>query len=505
MSEPPFEKWSISICPVCFKRIPMRIYEENGVIYLEKTCQEHGKFEDVYWGDAELYKWFERKWNTAEYLGRGVNNPHSQVGNGCPFDCGLCPQHRSHTVLGIIDVTNRCNMACPICFSYAGALSYVYEPSYEQVVEMIRLFRRNSPWAANALQFSGGEPTLRNDLPDLVGEAKRAGIEHVEVNTNGIRLAEDIGYYKRLLEAGMDTIYLQFDGLRDDICVELRARRKLVWLKDMVLENARKLGHRSIVLVVTLAKGINDRDLGDIIRYAVKNRDVVRCVNIQPISMAGRAGKEEMRRLRITIPDTIKLIEQQTGGAISKWSWRPVNWPLPIARGMEVLKGRMYPEFTMHPHCGAATFIVVDEGGSYRPITELVNVDGVAEVFQRIYYLGVKGRRRRAKLEALRLLPLVKSELIRGLLKDIVAKGSYEALAKLMYNVIMIGIMHFQDAWNFDLDRVNRCAIHYATPDGRIIPFCTHNTIHRSKVEEKFKIPVKEWIRKTGKAVTDYA
>jgi uncharacterized radical SAM superfamily Fe-S cluster-containing enzyme len=500
-----FEKWSASICPVCFRRIPMRIYEENNVIYLEKTCPEHGKFEDVYWGDAEYYKWFEKKWNVARYIGNGLEKPHSQIDRGCPFDCGLCSQHKTHTILGIIDVTNRCNMACPVCFAYAGVVNYVYEPKYEQIVDMIKLFRSNSPWAANALQFSGGEPTLRNDLPELIREAKMAGIRHVEVNTNGIRLAEDLDYYKRLLDAGMNTIYLQFDGLREEIYFKLRGRGGLIDIKNRVIENARRLRHKSIVLVVTLAKGVNDGDLGDIIRYAVDNRDVIRCVNIQPISMAGRARKEEMRNMRITIPDAIKLIEEQTGGAISRWSWRPVNWPLPIAKGMEIIKNRTYPEFTLHPHCGAATFIVVREDGSFVPITELVDVDSFADIFWEMYYLGIKGHSRRAKLETLKLLPMVKNELIRNLLKDIITKGSYEALGKFMYNIVMVGIMHFQDVWNLDLDRVGRCGIHYATPDGRIISFCTYNSIHRALFEEKFKQPVEDWLRKTGKKLADYA
>ena len=483
----------------------MRIYEENGVIYLEKTCPEHGKFEDVYWGDAEYYKWFERNWNTAKYLGFGLENPHTKIDRGCPFDCGLCPQHKTHTILGIIDVTNRCNMACPICFAYAGAVDYVYEPTYEQIVDMIKLLRANGPWPANALQFSGGEPTLRNDLPDLVREAKKAGIDHVEVNTNGLRLAEDINYYRRLLEAGMDTLYLQFDGLREEIYQKLRGRKDLVPIKNKVIENARALGHKSIVLVVTLAKGVNDQDLGDIVRYAVKNNDVVRCVNIQPISMAGRARKEEMRELRITIPDAIKLIEEQTDGVISRWDWRPVNWPVPVAKGMEVVKNRMYPEFTMHPHCGASTFIVVEKDGSFVPITKYVDVDKFAEVFWNVYYLGIRGKRTRAKLELMKLLPMIKSDLIRNLIKGVITKGSYKALGEFMHRIIMIGIMHFMDVWNFDLERVQRCAIHYVTPDGKIRSFCTFNNIHRPTVEKQFAIPIEEWVRRTGKNVSDYA
>jgi len=500
-----FEAYSTSLCPVCLKKVPMRIYEEDGVIYLEKTCPEHGKFEDVYWGDAELYKWFYKNWNSAEYMGRGLEKPITEVVNGCPFDCGLCPQHKTHTVLGIIDVTNRCNMACPICFAYAGAANYVYEPTYEQIVKMIELLRSNSPWACNALQFSGGEPTLRNDLPDLIKEAKKAGIDHVEVNTNGLRLAEDMDYFKRLLEAGMDTLYLQFDGLREEIYKKLRGRGNLVLIKNQVIENARKLDLKSIVLVVTLAKNVNDKDLGSIIEYATENSDVIRCVNIQPISMAGRARKEEMRELRITIPDALKLIEEQTGGSVSRWDWRPVNWPVPIAKGMEVLKNRMYPEFTMHPMCGAATFIIANEDGTWSPITKHVDVDKFAEILRGIYYLGIKGKKTRAKMELLKFLPMVKSDLIRNLIKNVVTKGSYEALGGLMHRLIMLGIMHFQDVWNFDIDRTQRCAIHYATPDGKLRSFCTYNSIYRDKVEKQFTIPIQEWVNRTGKRISEPA
>jgi uncharacterized radical SAM superfamily Fe-S cluster-containing enzyme len=498
-----FEAYSTSLCPECLNKVPMRIYEENGVIYLEKTCPKHGKFEDVYWGDAELFKWIYREWYNAKYLGNGLENPHTKTVKGCPYDCGLCTQHKSYTVLGIIDVTNRCNMACPVCFAYAGVVNYVYEPTYQQIVDMIKLLRNNKPWACNALQFSGGEPTIRNDLPQLIAEAKKAGIEHVEVNTNGLRIAEDIDYFKKLLDAGMSTLYLQFDGLREEIYKKTRGRTDLVQIKHKVLENARKIGLDSIVLVVTLARGVNDKDLGDIVRYAVENHDVVRCINIQPISMAGRARKDEMRKMRITVPDTIKLIEEQTDGIVTRWDWRPVNWPVPISKGMGIVKNRVYPEFTMHPMCGAATFLVVEKDGSYKPITQYVDVDRFAEIFWDIYYSGVKGKRTMAKMKILELLPLVKSPLVRGLLKDVITKGSYEALGRFMRKIIMIGIMHFMDVWNFDLDRVQRCVIHYATPDGKVRPFCTYNSIHRNNVEKQFAISVSEWTEKFGKKLSE--
>jgi hypothetical protein len=500
-----FEAYSTSLCPECMNRIPMRIYEQGGVIYLEKACPQHGKFEDVYWGDAELFKWFYDNWYNARYVGSGLENPHTKTVNGCPFDCGICPQHKTPTILGIIDVTNRCNMACPVCFAYAGASNYVYEPSYEQIVEMIKLLRNNSPWACNALQFSGGEPTIRNDLPDLIKEAKKAGMSHIEVNTNGLRIAEDIEYFKKLLDAGLSTLYLQFDGLREDIYKATRARISLVPIKQKVIDNARKIGLDSIVLVVTLCKGVNDKDLGAIVDYAVENHDVVRCINIQPVSMAGRLQKDEMRKLRITIPDTIKEIEEQTNGVVSRWDWRPVNWPVPMTKGMGVIKSKAYPDFTMHPMCGAATFLVVDKDGSFKPIMNYVDVDKFADVFWDIYYSGAKGKKTMAKLKMLKLLPMARSDFVRGLIRSVITKGSYEALGEFMRRIVMIGIMHFQDVWNFDLERVQRCAIHYVTPDMKIRSFCAYNSIHRPNVEKQFAVPIDEWTKKTGKKINEPA
>jgi len=499
-----FESTSTSICPECHVTIPMRIYEENGVIYLEKTCPEHGKFEDVYWGDAELFRWFYDNWYNEKYVGSGLENPHSQTIKGCPFDCGVCPEHKTPTILGIIDVTNRCNMACPVCFAYAGASNYVYEPSFEQIVEMFKVLRGNRPWACNALQFSGGEPTIRNDLPDLIREAKKAGMSHIEVNTNGIRIAEDIDYFKKLLDAGLSTLYLQFDGLRDEIYMQTRARKNLIPVKQKVIENARKIGLDSIVLVVTLAKGVNDKDLGAIIDYAVKNHDVVRCINIQPVSMAGRLQKDDMRKLRITIPDTINEIEAQTNGAVGRFDWRPVNWPTPVSKGMGVIRDKVYPEFTIHPMCGAATFLVVEKDGSFKPIMHYVDVDKFADVFWSVYYSGVKGKKTIAKMKMLKLLPMAKHSIVRGLIGDVVRKGSYEALGDFMRRIVMIGIMHFQDVWNMDLDRVQKCAIHYATPDGKVRCFCTYNSLHRPNVEKQFAVPVSEWTKKTGRKLNEY-
>ena len=512
-------KVSMSVCPVCERRIPMVVYEENGVIWLKKTCPEHGTFEDVYWGDAEMYYYF-LQWDSPEYIGKGVANPNTTLdyyyaSGQCPQGCGLCPVHKSNTNLAIIDVTNRCNMTCPVCFANAGAAGYVYEPTLEQIEQMLRQLRAEKPWAVNALQISGGEPTLRDDLPEIIRIAKRLGFTHVEVNTNGIRLATDPEYYKALLDAGMSTIYLQFDTIDEGNEEVWRHRqyhpKAYAAIKRRVIENARKLGHRSIVLVVTLAKNYNDRDLGRIIDFAIQNRDVVRWVNIQPVSFAGRARnytREEMARYRITIPDVIKLVEEQTGGKISRWDWRPVNWPFALAKMVEALTGKPKPLFEMNPVCGAATFIYYDEDrDEIVPITKLVDVDAFEKIAMDVYRTAKRGGvwRKVAVAKAMKLLKTIKHPRVKSLVREFLVRRDYESVAQFMFNVVGIGIMHFMDVMNFDMERIQRCDIHYTTPDGRIIPFCTYNNFHRDRVEQSFRIDPKKWVKLTGKSLTSFA
>ncbi|MDH5441874.1 MAG: radical SAM protein, partial [Candidatus Bathyarchaeota archaeon] len=243
-----------SICPECKRVLEATIFEEGGKVYIKKECPEHGLFQDLYWSDYELYT----RAKDFEYIGNRMLNPRTEVKNLCPYDCGICPEHRSHTALAIIDITNRCNLRCPVCFATAGTTGYVYEPSKEEIRGMLINLRRNEPVPATALQFSGGEPTIRKDLFDLVRMAKDLGFRHVEVNTNGLRLAQSVDYCRGLKEAGVSTVYLQFDGVTPDV-YEFTRGVNLIGVKEKVIENCREAGMDSIVLVVTLVKGVNDR------------------------------------------------------------------------------------------------------------------------------------------------------------------------------------------------------------------------------------------------------
>lgn len=487
-------KYTKSLCPECLRVLDAEVYEEGGAVYISKECPAHGSFRDVYWSSYEQY---ERALK-FEHVGDGLANPRTRREKGCPFDCGICNEHKSFTVLAIIDVTNRCNLRCPVCFANAGEAGYVYEPSTEEVKQIIDNFRSNEPAKPPGLQFSGGEPTVREDLPELIEYADKAGFHHIEVNTNGLRLT-DVDYCRELVEAGANAIYLQFDGVTSDVYLKTRGL-DLLEVKKRVIENCRKIGFDAVVLVPTLIRGVNDHQVGDIIKFAARNADVVRCVNFQPVSICGRIDRQQLEQMRITIPDLMRLAEEQTGGQVRQSDWYPVPFVVPISRAVGALKKHRYgAEFTAHPHCGMATYLFV-EGDGVVPITRRADVEGFMRKMEEAWRLAEGGRAWRAKLKMLLALRYVKWGLLRKLVWPILRTGTYEALREFHFKSILLASMHFMDAYNFDLERLQRCVIHYGLPDGRIIPFCSMNTIHRPVVERSFAMTWEEFRRRMEEA-----
>ncbi len=487
-----------SVCPECLKVLDATIIEDDNKVYIKKDCLEHGFFQELYWSDYEQYLRAEK----LRYDGEGLNNPRTKTVNGCPYDCGICPEHKSHTALAIIDVTNRCNLKCPVCFANAAAAGYVYEPTKDEVAGMVENLRRNDPVPATALQFSGGEPTIRNDLLDLIRKAKEVGFRHVEINTNGVRLAQSVDYCEELKAAGVSTVYLQFDGLTPEVYKFIRGV-DLLDTKMRAIENCRQAGLRSIVLVVTLVKGANDDQLGDIINFATQNFDVIRCINVQPISLCGRLPQKERDRMRITIPDFMRLVEEQTEGKVKASDFYPVPTVVPVSKAVGALKDKRYVEFTAHPHCGMATYLFV-ENGKIIPVTRYANIDAFVGTMRKVYEYASKGSKNKAKLRLFGATRHVKFSFLRRYLLRVLAEGNYKALGDLQRKAILLSAMHFMDPYNFDLERVQRCVIHYAVPDGRIIPFCTMNSIHRAEVERKLGVPIKEWKNRHKVEITQF-
>lgn len=460
---------------------------------ITKACKIHGTFSDVYYSDARLYDWYAN----FRSIGGGLDNPMTGTKHGCPYDCGLCPNHRTSTILANIDLTNRCNFSCPLCFANARKSGFVYEPTVEQVRRMLEMLRNERPAPCYAVQFAGGEPTLREELPEMIAMAKKMGFFQVMVATNGMKFARSREYCREIRKSPLSTVYLQFDGVTEGPYIKLRGFNALPY-KLKALQNMREAGLNNVVLVPTLVKGVNEGQAADIIKFAARNVDIVRGVNFQPVSFAGRVDAEELKNGRITIPDLLGSIEEQSGGEILKGDFFPCSAVTPMSDIMEAWTGKPQVKFTVHPHCGAATYLFVDEKGGLLPITRFVDVAGLMEAVERVSRECRDARHPRVLMaeKLIREVPrhvdaakMPEGVNIPKILLAFVRSGDpVRVLSEFHYKALLIGAMHFMDPYNLDLERVQSCGIHYATPDGRVIPFCTYNMLYRRDIEKKFAL-----------------
>ncbi len=446
-----------SICPVCYRPIDATVYEANSAVWIAKSCEEHGTFKDLCWSDSQLYQQFQaRDLEGAGNRSQGI----AEQSEECPFACGLCPQHGSSTVLGVIDVTERCNLSCPTCFAKSDTNDADTDLPQEKIKAIIDNFASNTN--ASGLQFSGGEPTLRVDLPELIKYA-RTKFEHVEVNTNGVKMAASVDYCSELESAGLSVVYLQFDGVTEEPYEKLRGRN-LLDVKLKAIENHRSAGPKpAIVLVPTIVKGVNDDQIGDIIRFAIENSDIIRGVNFQPVSFCGRTSHDHNDR--ITVSDVIHKVEDQTGFLRTDDFYPPSV--------MSVLLGTLgKSEVGCHFSCGAFSYLVLTQeknGTKVEPITKYVDIEKLAVAYQKT-----------RKIPLLTALRSLHPGLLKELFISFIKSSDYEDLSDLHFNLLFIGAMHFMDPYNFDCARVRKCVVHYGLPDGRIVPFCAYNTIHRN-------------------------
>lgn len=503
-----FIRQTQSICPECNKILPAIIFERDNKVWMTKTCPDHGETEELYFGSYELYAKFSRYWKD----GKGTHAPNVPLDIcSCPANCGLCSNHLSHTGLSNIIITNRCDLTCWYCFFYVkkgleGA--YVYEPTLDQIREMVRALRSERPVPGNSVQITGGEPTLREDLPEIIRIIKEEGVDHVQLNTNGINLALNPELAKKLKEAGVSNLYMSFDG------VTPRTNPKNHWEAPYAIEACRKAGI-GVVLVPTVIKSINDHELGAIIRFAQRNIDTVRAVNFQPVSLTGRLTKSERQKYRITIPDCIERIEEQTNGEITKDGWFPVPSCSPVTSFIEAFTKKEQYELSIHFACGAGTYAFEDaETHKLVQITKFVDIQGLIEFLEEEaeeIYSGTNKYIVAAKILSKISSFVDKSKQPKGLsfaklITDALVKHDYSSIGQFHMKSLFLGMMHFQDKYNQDEERLQRCDIHYLTPDLRIIPFCSFNVIpewYRDRIQQKYGIPVEEWERRTGRKLED--
>jgi len=533
ISDKKYKKEVTSVCPECLKIIPAYIEEDaDGKVRIKKKCKEHGEIVDVISQYPEYYKW------SQNFLAKGISiDPEKRVTTtktGCPHDCGVCDKHKTTPILTLIDITNKCNLRCPICFANAAVTGNVVEPTFDEVVKTMKYLRSLKPYSNVAVSFSGGEPTLRKELPDMIRKAYELGFLQVMLITNGIKF-KDLDYCREIKETGLQTVYLQFDGTTPETWEKTRGFN--LWpIKQRIIKNLRKSGFDSVVLVPTIAKGVSDHEVGNIIQFAIDNIDLVRGVNFQPVSLCGRIPPDKLAEMRINISDLIHMIDKQTNGVLNPNVWYPVPVVAPMANLITWYTNTPGVDFGCHPDCGFATFMFLnDQTGELECITDYIDVPEFFKLSNK--YWDEVSHQRFNKFKTItgsidELLPFKLpsfmenlGEQLDGVHKEVykrwvMARFFWDALgtikktgrainsvskillrtkwadvASFMYDTLLISCMHFQDLYSMRTERTERCIVHYAVHDRRdqrvkLIPFCTYNSIHRPLIEEAIRVPV---------------
>jgi len=429
-----------SVCPVCLSRITARRVQYGGDVYLEKECPEHGAFRSVIWrGEPGFQSWVRPK--TPAY----PKHPITEVIKGCPYDCGLCPDHRQQTCHALLEITQRCDLKCPVCYASSGE-HYVPDPGLKVIEGWYRCVLQAS--GAVNIQLSGGEPALRDDLPEIIALGRSLGFSFFQLNTNGMRIARRPEFLERLKEAGLSTVFLQFDGTNDTIYRTMRGQ-PLFEIKKMAIENCAKIGV-GVILVPTLKPGVNDQDIGKIIHFALEHTPTVRGVHFQPVSYFGRYPGTSGDKNRLTIPEIIQRLCAQTDGRVKAESFRPPGCENALcsfhANFVQLQDGALLP-LTHHQS---------DTGCGCKPES---GAQGAALARNFVA---------REWVQTENALPLAQAQ---G-----PSLGEWDiVLERRRTHSFYISGMAFQDAWNLDLERLRDCCIHIVSPDGRLVPFCAYN------------------------------
>ncbi|MBC7130914.1 radical SAM protein, partial [Candidatus Bathyarchaeota archaeon] len=418
----------------------------------------------------------------------------------CPSSCGLCDDHISRTVIGVIDLTKRCDLRCSICFASFAEPEHEgnYEPSKEEIFKMLDYLSSLDPKPPSVL-FSGGEPLLRSDIEEIVQYAHKLRFMTI-IATNGLRIAREPTLAARLKESGLNIVYLQFDGFDDEMYEKLRGR-KLLEEKIKVIEECRK-HDIEVILVPTLIRGMNNHEIGSIIKFAAKNSDIIRGVVFQPIAYTGRATDDFMFN-DWTDNSFAEEVEKQTLGEIKAKDLFPLSVMTPPLMVMRRFMKKPWPLFSCSPHCGIVNWIYVANNGRLLPINRILDFE---KFFQELIKLseGIdsKGNAEillRLFIAALRSLnwKIVRREIgIVNFFKTVLRlhiSPNYRSLGSIRRRIFLLGCMAFMDRYNLDINRLRRCVIHFVTPTLDIVPFCAYNNIYRTKVEDKYagKKPVK--------------
>ena len=444
-----------SLCPECLHICDAKIVFQDEQVWMLKHCKTHGDSKVMIADDVEYYRQI-RNYNKQSEVPLKFN---TKVHYGCPYDCGLCTDHEQHSCLSIVEVTDRCNLACPTCYA-SSAPNYGNHRTLEEIEKMFDVIVANEG-EADVVQISGGEPTVHPQFFEILDIAKTKPIKHLMVNTNGIRLAKDVAFVEKLASYMPDfEIYLQFDSFKADVLQKLRGE-DLTEIRKKAIANLNQF-NLSTTLVVTLQKGENDDEIGQILEYALQQK-CVRGVTFQPTQVAGRNDNYDDTQGRITLTEVRRKIYEQYP------TFTPQDL-IPVPCNPDAL-------------CMAYALKMGDE---VFPMTHLINPEDLLNnskntiVFEsdeklknhmlNLFSTGISVDCAEEEFgELMCCLPRVKSDNLH-----------YE-------NLFRIIIMNFMDAHDFDVRAVKKSCVHIVDKRGKLVPFETMNLFYRDKTIEEIR------------------
>jgi len=442
-----------ALCAVCLRRVEAKEIIEDACVYLDKLCPEHGRQRVLIADDVAYWRMGRERFLKPPEQVVAPNTTHRY---GCPYDCGICPEHEQHGCLCVLEITDHCNLRCPTCYASSSPERTTHR-SLEQIERMLDRIVANEV-EPDIVQVSGGEPTTHPQFFEVLDACRRRPLRHLMLNTNGIRIAKEPGFAERLASYGPGfEVYLQFDGFARSSHMTLRAA---------------DLRGLSTTLVATVRRGVNDDELGDIIRFAVKQR-CVRGVTFQPVQDAGRNDGFDPAVHRLTLTETRRRILEQCD------MFRPEDLiPVPC-----------------HPDSLAMAYALKLEG-QFVPLTRFVDPE-----------LLIQGSRNTMVYEG---DPQLRQQLFETFSTAHSPSSAADAVGRLLcclpqvkgatpwsYEyVFRIIILQFLDRHSLDMRSVRKSCVHIAHPDGqRLIPFDTFNILYRDALEREVLLPLR---RKAG-------
>jgi uncharacterized radical SAM superfamily Fe-S cluster-containing enzyme len=457
-----FYDTAISICSRCYRRAEGKIVFEDGSVYLLKRCPLHGPERVLIADDVDYYRRCREVFIKAPEMPTRYNMP---VRWDCPYDCGLCTDHEQHSCLTLVEITDHCNLRCPICYASSGPARPLYRP-IEQVERMLDAVVRNEG-RPDVVQISGGEPTLHPDFFRILDAAKQRPIQHLMVNTNGIRIARDSDFAQRLAAymPGFE-IYLQFDSFQAHALKQLRGA-DLTSVRRQAVERLNELGV-STSLVVTLKRGLNDGEIGRIVDWAVE-QPAVRGVVLQPVQAAGRVEEFDPATDRLTLTEVRRKILEQTK----------------LFRPQDVIPVPCHPD-------SLAMAYALKLNGKVIPLTGMIDPQVLIEAGRNtiVFENDESLQRQLFRVFSTNHSPASSAATLHDLLcclPKVATPGPID-----YRNVFRVIIMQFIDAWSFDVRSVKKTCVHIAHPDGkRIIPFDTYNLFYRDDLESSVLEPLR--------------